>query len=255
MLKKAVYYYFSPTGGTRKVGELCVEGLAEEMIQVDLGAKGALEEKAEGDLYVVAVPVFGGRIPTLAAQKLKQLQGTGKKAVTMVVYGVRAYEDALLELNDIMKECGFAIVASAAFIAQHSIVPEVGKGRPDSKDAEEIRGFAAKVLQCMESGVQKEVCVPGNRPYKPEMNLPAAPMVLPACALCGNCAKVCPTEAVKIEKQTVSTNPDVCILCMACVQACGKNARILPPPLQEKLTQMLMPFAEVYRENEMFFGE
>ena len=222
---------------------------------MDLGAKETLEENAEADLYVVAVPVFGGRIPTLAAQKLKQLQGAGKKAVTMVVYGVRAYEDALLELNDIMKACGFAIVASAAFIAQHSIVPEVGKGRPDTKDAEEIRGFAAKVLQCLESDVQKEVCVPGNRPYKPEMNLPAAPMVLPACALCGNCAKVCPTEAVKIEEQTVSTNPDVCILCMACVQACGKNARILPPPLQEKLTQMLMPFAEVYRENEMFFGE
>lgn len=59
------------------------------------------------------------------AEKLNQLEGKGKKAVTLVVYGNRAYEDALLELNNVMEESGFRAAASAALAAQHSMASEV----------------------------------------------------------------------------------------------------------------------------------
>lgn len=253
MLKKVDYYYFSPTGGTKKTGEICLEVLAERVKRSDLASREWADFTPESELIVVAVPVFGGRIPALAAQKLKKLNGAGKKAVTLAVYGVRAYEDALLELNDLMTECGFQIIASAALIAQHSVVPEVGVGRPDEQDAAEIRLFAEKVLKILDDNA--EIRVPGNHPYKPAMNLPVSPVTLSNCGLCGTCVEICPTEAVKVENNTICTDVEKCMLCMACVKACPEKVRILPPTLQEQMNQMLLPFAEVRRENEFFLSE
>ena len=102
-----------------------------------------------------------------------------------MVYGTRAYEDALLELNDIMREKGFQVVASAALIARHSIVPEVGKGRPDGQDREEILSFAKKVLERSQEGTDSPVDVPGDRPYKAGMNMPVTPLSLPSCVQWG----------------------------------------------------------------------
>ena len=67
MLNTTAFYYFSPTGGTRKVGELFCKAISEQVYAVDLAAKGGLNQP-EGDLAVFAVPVFGGRIPSSAAK-------------------------------------------------------------------------------------------------------------------------------------------------------------------------------------------
>ena len=97
------------------------------------------EENRREEVVVFAAPVFGGRIPKLVTDKIRKLHGNGKRAVTLAVYGTRAYEDALLELNRAVEGQGFQVAASAALIVRHSIVPEVGAGRPDEKDQEEIR--------------------------------------------------------------------------------------------------------------------
>ena len=138
-------YYFSPTGGTKKVSDIFAAAIGKEVIWHDLGDKQTLAEKPQGELIVVAAPVFAGRIPSVVREKIKTLAGEGKKAVTIAVYGNRAYEDALLEMNDILIQGGFTVIASAAFVAQHSIVPEVGAGRPDAEDIKEIRAFAETV--------------------------------------------------------------------------------------------------------------
>lgn len=183
-------------------------------------------------------------------EKIKTLAGEGKKAVTIAVYGNRAYEDALLEMNDILIQGGFTVIASAAFVAQHSIVPEVGAGRPDAGDIKEIRAFAEAVKN---SASAENVQVPGNRPYKPEMNVAAAPLSLPSCTACGACAKICPTDAISNEDGKMATDAAKCILCMACVHACPKQARILPLPLQQKTDNMLAAFKDVRNKNEVFF--
>ena len=63
---------------------------------------------------------FGGRIPALMAERLKCTAGKGAAAVTAAVYGNRAYEDALVELNDALEEQGFEPFASVAVLAEHS---------------------------------------------------------------------------------------------------------------------------------------
>lgn len=249
MLNQTDLYCFSPTGGTKKVGYEFAQAVSKKVNFIDLA--GDCSGSTKSDLAVIAVPVFGGRIPAINSEKIRSLQGMGKKAVTLVVYGNRAYEDALLELNNSAKESGFEIVASGAFIAQHSIVPEVGQGRPDAKDKEEIRAFAQKVMERMESGIKKEIIVPGNVPYKAEMKRLATPISLSSCSLCEKCAAVCPVDAIHIQ-ETVVTNPEKCILCMACTSVCPEHARVLPDALREGTEKMLSVFKTVRRENETF---
>lgn len=245
-------YYFSPTGGTKKTGESFCEAIAEKVRAVDLGLRGKAVEMPESELVVIAVPVFGGRIPSIAAEKLSELDGNGKNAVTLAVYGNRAYEDALLELNTIITERGFQIAASAALVAQHSIVPEVGKGRPDEKDIVEIHNFARKVSDKLEKAIENVIEVPGNYPYKEGAGMPAAPVSLSSCSQCGKCETVCPIGAIHMENASVVTDSEKCILCMACVKACPEHARILPPPLQDKMNQKLGALKSVRTENEYF---
>lgn len=252
MLTKAELYYFSPTGGTKKVGEIFCGGIARNSRAVDLGRRDLQTIDPEGGLVVLAAPVYGGRIPALVAERLKGVNGTGRKAVTLAVYGVRAYEDALLELNRVAEEQGFQVIASAAVVAQHSIVPEVGAGRPDDRDREEILAFAKKVLEKLESGTDSPVEVPGNYPYKDGMRVEATPVSLPDCTRCGVCEGVCPTGAVRLTEGAVATSLEKCILCMACTAACPEQARALPRPMQEGLNRKLGALKEVRRENEFF---
>lgn len=250
MSDKMEVYYFSPTGGTKKVSDIFAVAIDKEVIWHDLGDKQALAEKPQCELIVVAAPVFAGRIPSVVREKIKTLAGEGKQAVTIAVYGNRAYEDALLEMNDILIQGGFTVIASAAFVAQHSIVPEVGTGRPDAEDIKEICAFAEAVKR---STFAENVHVPGNRPYKPEMNVAAAPLSLPTCTACGACAKICPTDAIAIVDGKMATYAAKCILCMACIHTCPKQARILPPPLQQKTDNMLAAYKAVRNKNEVFF--
>jgi len=250
MSDKMEVYYFSPTGGTKKVSDIFAAAVGKEAVWHDLGDKQTVIEQPQGELIVVAAPVFAGRIPSVVSEKIKMLAGEGKKAVTIAVYGNRAYEDALLEMNDILKQAGFTVIAAAAFVAQHSIVPEVGAGRPDAEDIKEIRTFAEAVKN---SASAENIHVPGNRPYKPGMNVQVTPLSLPACTACGACAKICPTDAIANEDGNMATDAAKCILCMACIHACPKQARILPPPLQQKTDNMLAAFKDVRNKNEVFF--
>ena len=109
MLDMIELYYFSPTGGTKKTGEIFCEAIARKVKTVNLGLYGKAAEQPEGEVVVVAVPVFGGRVPSVAAEKLAEMEGCGKRAVTLAVYGNRDYEDALLELNRLVEERGFCV--------------------------------------------------------------------------------------------------------------------------------------------------
>lgn len=249
MSDKMEVYYFSPTGGTKKVSDIFAAAVGKDAVWHDLRDKQTQTEQPQGELIIVAAPVFAGRIPSVVREKIKTLAGEGKQAVTIAVYGNRAYEDALLEMNDILIQGGFMVIASAAFVAQHSIVPEVGAGRPDAEDEKEIRTFAEAVKN---STSAENIHVPGNRPYKPEMKVAAAPLSLSSCTACGVCAKICPTDAIAAAEGKMVTDVSKCILCMACVHACPLQARILPPPLQEKTDNMLAAFRDIRNKNEVF---
>ncbi|MDY3077225.1 MAG: 4Fe-4S ferredoxin, partial [Sodaliphilus sp.] len=137
---------FSPTGGTRRVSELLSAGFKAESTLTELCTpKDGLKYPsiAADDLVVISMPVFAGRVPALAVERLRHIEANGAKCVIVAVYGNRAYDDALVEMEDVATEMGFHIIAAVAANAEHSIVRKYGAGRPDATDAADLKAFAS----------------------------------------------------------------------------------------------------------------
>ena len=122
---KVYQLIFSPTGGTRRVSEYLTAGIKAEGYDgeiVDLcvqPAKVMQPHFDENDLAVIAMPVFAGRVPALAIERLRQIASHQARCVIVAVYGNRAYDDALLELKDIATKQGFRVIAAVGAVAEH----------------------------------------------------------------------------------------------------------------------------------------
>ena len=92
---------FSPTGGTKRSADLLSAAWSEK-VEIDLMKRqddfGKYPFTAE-DICLVAVPSFAGRVPATATERLMQMQGGGAKAIAVVVYGNRAYEDTISDME------------------------------------------------------------------------------------------------------------------------------------------------------------
>ncbi len=250
-MKNWITATFSPTGSTRKVACAIAGGRETQHINLLKDVSPLLITPTTPLLAVV--PVYGGRVPAIATQRLAALQGQGGPAIAVVVYGNHAYEDALLELKNTLTTCGFRVIAAAAFIAEHSIARSIAPGRPHAQDSQTAAEFATAIDTKLTAPTEQQsiITVPGNEEMKPLPQMPATPIVTDACGGCGYCARECPTHAIPAENPR-TTDADKCILCMRCVTLCPRGARILPPPLQAGMTARLQACASEPRSPELF---
>ena len=202
------------------------------------------------DLVVIAMPVFAGRIPALAAERLKKVSADGAKCVVVAVYGNRAYDDALLEMKDLATEMGFRVVAAIGAVAEHSIVRKYGAERPDADDKAVLRQYADRILKKIASGNETSPFVPGNRPYKRPMKSPV-PNVNHKCNACGICAKNCPSGAISLENPK-QMDKNKCISCMKCVAVCPTKSRDIGKIMKFMIGLALKKPCAARKENELY---
>ena len=98
-IKKASALYFSPTGGTKKIAERIAERVCESADFLDVTVRAQELDFGPEDFVVIAIPVFGGRVPWPFAERLARVRAQGTPAAIVAVYGNRAFDDALLELR------------------------------------------------------------------------------------------------------------------------------------------------------------
>ena len=238
---------FSPTGTTEKVAAAIAEGAGAPVVRVDLSAPVAEQSVTENTLLLAAAPVYGGRIPGTALERLAALKGNGGPAVAVAVYGNRHYDDALLELKDSLEQNGFRVIAAGAFVAEHSIVRSIAAGRPDADDLAEARAFGAAIAT---KGELNGVSVPGNPEYKAYTPSPAHPVGDESCVTCGLCAAKCPVSAIPPEAPR--TTGASCINCMRCVAICPQKCRAMPAAAVEASRAKLSVVAAQPRKNETY---
>lgn len=223
--------YFSPTGTTKRTlravaeGFGCPEVIGHDWSDPDVRARPL--ECGPDELIVVGMPVYYGRVPSLFHGGLP-LHGQGTPFAAVAVYGNRHYDDALLELKTLGEGAGCAAVGAAAFVAQHCLNPDMGRGRPDAADLAAMSRFG-EALRAKVEGLARPLpalAVPGATPYREYKPAPFAPVLLDAekCVRCGLCARTCPVRIIDPETFAVA-EPERCLFCFGCVRGCPVSVR------------------------------
>ncbi|APF28289.1 4Fe-4S dicluster domain protein [Clostridium sporogenes] len=263
--------YFSATNTTKKV----VCGIAKKLSEnfqirekinnVDFTLPKVREKVvafSKEDILVVGVPVYAGRVPNVLLKYLKTIIGNGALAVAVVVYGNRNYDDALIELKDILESDGFKVIGGAAFIGEHSFSNSLAKNRPDEKDMDVVRFFADEVYKKIIDEKQiKTVFVKGNIPYRKyymprdENENPidirkVKPKTNNNCINCKLCVNLCPMGSIDFEDVTKLNG--ICIKCCACIKKCPVKAKYFDDSGYLKHKQELEDNFKYRKEPELF---
>lgn len=246
---------FSPTGGTKKVADILLERISDDAKRqtVDLCDPNTCYEEAvfgSDDLALIAIPSYGGHVPKTALERISQIDGAGVRAVLVCVYGNRAYDNTLAELQDAAVKAGFRPIAAVAAVAEHSIARQVAAGRPDAADAAVLREMAEKIMEKISAGNENMPGVPGKVKEKQGMSMGMAPGISGNCVKCGLCAQKCPVGA--IDADTLKSDSKKCISCMRCISLCPQNARKLNKVITSLGGVALGTLCKKRRECELF---
>ncbi|MCR5481746.1 MAG: ferredoxin [Clostridia bacterium] len=267
--------YISPTGNTKKAVNAFCKSLAEEMTEGDykeddITAKKAREEGREfskDDVVVVGCPTYAGRLPNKLMPYLRdRLEGNGAKAIALVTYGNRAYDDALRELAEVLEKAGFDVAGALAVPAEHAFAKKLATGRPDMADIRILGHIAADFAEKLGSANYRKLKVnelPGRAPeemryYEPKREDGEAASFLKVkpvtdeslCDDCGRCRQICPMGCYDNGTKVAE---GICIKCHGCISVCPNNAKAFTDgELLSHKAMLEANFAGVRKQIEAF---
>lgn len=246
---------FSPTGNTKKIANHVASIFNQTIKTIDLTdytIDFSQISLAKDDICIVAIPSFGGRVPEIVATRLKKIKANNTRAILIAVYGNRAYEDTLLELQTILTDTGFCCIGAIASVARHSIMNQYASNRPNKKDLEELTQFSKELYEYIKQNkVPNNLVLPGNKPYRKYDGIFIKPKINKHCTKCQLCAIKCPVQAIDINNPT-KTDLKKCISCMRCINICPNNARAINKLLLKLASFIMKKSCNERKANELF---
>lgn len=255
-LKTLNLVYFSPTGTTRRTLRNIAAGIPLPVREIDRTSVRGRQQAhrfTRDDLVILALPVYGGRLPRISAEFFASLSADQTPAAIVVVYGNRHYDDALAELKTLAVEAGFAPFAAGAFLGEHSYTSKVATNRPDENDARAATDFGERLFQKIQQHTAPDrIDVPGQFPSeKPVVNSQITPVANDNCINCQTCVEGCPTDAIDRQNPRL-TDKEKCISCCYCVKICPNDARHMDDPRILATVNRLETLFMTRREPELF---
>ncbi|HIX65275.1 MAG TPA: 4Fe-4S dicluster domain-containing protein [Candidatus Anaerotruncus excrementipullorum] len=254
-IQRVFAVYFSPTGGSRRYVREIARRLDPQFQEIDLTTPAGRAQPhrfTPRDLVILGSPVYAGRLPRVAGGLFASLEGDHTPAVFTVSYGNRAFDDALVEEQDLCQARGFVGVAAAAWIAPHTFSSRIAAGRPDQADLAQVDAFVDRLRQALAGPLPQGLALPGNRPYKQVSPMSFHPQGGEGCTRCGRCVQNCPAGAIPAEDPRV-TDPQACIVCLACMKNCPAHARTVPGPGLEAVCQKLEGLLLARRQEPQWY--
>lgn len=233
--------YFSPVGNTKKIAIHLGETLAKSIGGTVIPQSFTLPKERQaplvcnqGEVTILALPVYAGRLPNVLAKFLETIKSSGALCVPVVVYGNRNFDEALMEGRLVLEQGGGQVIGGGAFVAQHSFSKILGQGRPDAEDFLEVEAFARALAAKILVGDSSVANLPGHIPLAPYYTprdrhghgidiRKVTPKVGESCINCGLCASSCPMGS--IDPVDVRNMVGICIKCCACEKNCPVQAR------------------------------
>ena len=197
-----------------------------------------------------------------AMERLQNIRGLDTPTVLVVVYGNRAYEKALMELDAFALPRGLKVIAGATFIGEHSYSTDehpIAAGRPNDSDLALATEFGKKIIEKIKTATGPDTLYPIDvraikRPRQPFFPLfrflrkviklrksgtplPRTPWVKDEslCTHCGLCVVHCPAGAIT-KGDELNVDETKCIKCCACVKVCPRNAKVYDTPFAALLS-------------------
>ncbi len=242
--------YFSATGTTKKIVTAVAGKISDELgleySEFDFTfpiARAKAMSFSEADIVVFGVPVIAGRVPNVLLKYFDTFKGGGAPAAPIVLFGNRDFDDALIELKDILEKDGFNTIAAGAFVGEHSFSDILAKGRPDDEDLKEALDFSVKIaekIKCEDNIQSMPVIVDGTPyPYRDYYQprdrngnwidiRKVVPVTVERCTDCKVCVDLCPLGS--IDREDVRILNGICMKCCACIKGCSESARYFDDP-------------------------
>ena len=246
------HFHFSPTGGTRKVGDILAKALGGAWEERDLTAPVEPVTLSQEDLVILSIPTYGGRVPAGSLKGLAGVRGNGAKAVLVCVYGNRAWEDTLTEMQDAVEAQGLRCVAAVAAVAEQSLFRRYAAGRPDADDAAELALFAGKIRAKLDAADLSVPALEGaHGAYKQFGGVPFKPQGSAQCKTCGLCVSKCPAGAIDPANPCV-TDEAKCISCMRCTLICPNGARAMDAAVMDAAAEARVAILSGHKDNHLY---
>lgn len=111
--------YFSAKGTTQKCadyisGIVAPEIVSQNLLNITVPNHLGLEAN---DVLLLSMPVYGGYIPHHCIDMVKQIKGKNTPAIIIAVFGNRHFDNALIQMQDLVGANGFKVIAAGAFLA------------------------------------------------------------------------------------------------------------------------------------------